>query len=399
MNRFAPLTAAALLACCGLAFAQTDGMKPAADQPAKDAAPKDTDTKPAPKPKAKESDVKRLIVGDAAPALQIEKWVKGEPVTGFEKGKVYVVEFWATWCAPCKLSMPHLTELQQQYKDKGLTIIGVASPGWRNTQTEVEDFVKEGSIPMGYTVAWDKGVASDEKDKNDKPVMLGATDNAYMKAARQSGIPRSFVIDGKGNLAWLGHPMELDYVLDEIVAGKWDYKESPIKIQEMKNEAARILDDADADPKAALKALGEFEVKYPKMAARMAEPKYDIQFGQGMYADAYKTGATVVDQYIAHKDAPALNKLAWNIVDPEGPVKDKQAGLDLAMKAATKAVELTNEKDGAILDTLARCYWLKGNKVKAIELQKKAIATLSKDDEENRSQLMEALKQYEGGSN
>lgn len=393
MKRFAPITAAALLACCGFAFAQTDAPKPAApaaDQPAKDAAPK---------AKAKEADVKRLIVGDAAPALQIEKWVKGEPVAGFEKGKVYVVEFWATWCAPCKASMPHLTELQQQYKDKGLTIIGVASPGWRNTQTEVEDFVKEGSIPMGYTVAWDKSVATEEKDKNDKPVMLGATDTAYMKAARQSGIPRSFVIDGKGNLAWLGHPMELDYVLDDIVAGKWDYKESPLKIQEMKNEASRLLDDAESDPKAALKALGEFETKYPKMAPRLATTKYELQLSQGLYAEAYKTGAVVVDQAVAHKDALTLNKISWGIVDPEGTVKDKQAGLDLAMRAATKAVEISNEKDAAILDTLARCYWLKGNKPKAIELQKKAISTLGKDDEEMRSQLQETLKEYEGGSN
>ncbi|HMN40871.1 MAG TPA: redoxin family protein [Phycisphaerales bacterium] len=390
MNRLAPITVAALLACCGFAFAQA----PTGDQTPPDGAPKG-----APRAKAKQADVKRLIVGDAAPELQIEKWVKGEPVTGFEKGKVYVVEFWATWCAPCKASMPHLTELQQQYKDKGLTIIGVASPGWRNTQTEVEDFVKDGTIPMGYTVAWDKAVATDEKDKNDKPVMLGATDSAYMKAARQSGIPRSFVVDGKGNLAWVGHPMELDYVLDDIVAGTWDYKESPAKIQQMKNEASRLLDDAETDPKGALAAMTEFEAKYPKMAPRLATTKYELQLSQGMYAEAYKTGATVVDQAVAHKDALSLNRLAWGIVDPEGSVKDKQGGLDLAMRAATKAVEITKEKDAAILDTLARCYWLKGNKVKAIDLQKRAISNLTKDEEEMRGQLQDTLKEYEGGSN
>jgi hypothetical protein len=242
-------------------------------------------------------------------------------------------------------------------------------------------------------------VATDDKDKNDKPVLLGATDQAYMKASRKSGIPTSFVIDGKGILAWVGHPMELDYVLDEIVAGKWDYKESPIKIQEMKNEASKLFDDAEADPKGALKSLADFEKKYPKMAPRMATTKYELQLSQGMYADAYKTGAAVVDQAIAQNDSASLNKIAWDIVDPEGTVKDKQGGLDLATRAATKAVEITKEKDAAIIDTLARCFWLKGNKMKAIELQKQAISVLTKDDEDMRGQLQETLKEYEGGSN
>src|SRR5262245_40700130 len=65
-----------------------------------------------------------LKVGDAAPALAIGDWVQGEPVTGFEKGKVYVVEFWATWCGPCRKSIPHLTKLQAENRE-AVTIIGI----------------------------------------------------------------------------------------------------------------------------------------------------------------------------------------------------------------------------------------------------------------------------------
>ena len=65
-----------------------------------------------------------LKVGDPAPPLKATKWVQGSEVASLEKGKVYVVEFWATWCGPCIVMMPHLGDLQREYKNQGVTIIG-----------------------------------------------------------------------------------------------------------------------------------------------------------------------------------------------------------------------------------------------------------------------------------
>ena len=52
-----------------------------------------------------------LIIGDPAPSLHVGKWIKGSPIQRFERGKIYVIEFWATWCRPCIAAMPRLSAL------------------------------------------------------------------------------------------------------------------------------------------------------------------------------------------------------------------------------------------------------------------------------------------------
>jgi len=64
-----------------------------------------------------------LNVGDPAPKLAVKEFVKGEPIAGLDKGKLYVVEFWATWCGPCRQTIPHLTELQKKYP--AITFLGI----------------------------------------------------------------------------------------------------------------------------------------------------------------------------------------------------------------------------------------------------------------------------------
>src|SRR5262249_5113827 len=63
-------------------------------------------------------------IGDPAPVLTVAEFIKGDAVDRFEKGKIYVVDFWASWGPPCKESIPRLSELQQ--KCASVVFIGVS---------------------------------------------------------------------------------------------------------------------------------------------------------------------------------------------------------------------------------------------------------------------------------
>lgn len=67
-----------------------------------------------------------LEVGEKLPKLAF-KDLAGKPVAASAlAGKVVIVDFWASWCAPCKQELPALEKLHQKYKDKGLVVIGVS---------------------------------------------------------------------------------------------------------------------------------------------------------------------------------------------------------------------------------------------------------------------------------
>ncbi len=139
-------------------------------------------------------------LGDAAYPLTGLTWVKGSPVT-IAPGKVYVVEFWATWCPPCRESIPHLTKLAKKYADN-VVFVGVSN----EEVSAVKPFVAEKGDEMNYHVA---------VDTTDKVA------NGYMTAFDQGGIPTAFIVNTEGKVVWLGHPMDLDNVLGQVVAGTY----------------------------------------------------------------------------------------------------------------------------------------------------------------------------------
>lgn len=318
-----------------------------------------------------------LVVGDKAPPLAVAKWVKGNEVTGFERGHVYVVEFWATWCGPCIRGMPHLTKLQKDFKDK-VTIIGVTRQDSRgNTLEAVEKMVAEKADVMGYTVAWD-----DESKTN----------QAYMRAAAQRFIPCAFVVDKEGRVAHITNNVsELDQVLAQIVEGTYDL-DAAVARYHAEAVKRKSLDDLEQavqkkDWAAGLRALERLEASDPQAAQAQAMLRFRVLTGAGR-PEAARVGAELLEK---HKDQPqALNQIAWFIVDPELGIRNPDT--NLALKAAARAAELTKEQDAAILDTLARVYFVKGDVKKAVELQGKAVNAATGKMKEDLAKVLDEYK-------
>ena len=201
MNKLSIVTVLALIGSAGLAIAEPEKKEvkqPETATPATKIQPVPKDEKKDNKKDDKKKVEAKLAVGSDAPKIEATKWVKGKEVKSFEKGKVYIVEFWATWCPPCVKSIPHLTEMAKKYPD--VTIIGMASserPGKDAKEDKrlegVEKFVKEQGDKMDYTVAYD----ADRK-----------MTAAWMQPAGQGGIPCAFIVNGEGKIAWIGNPLD-----------------------------------------------------------------------------------------------------------------------------------------------------------------------------------------------
>ena len=322
-----------------------------------------------------------LMIGDAAPQISIGKWIKGDAVESFAADQVYVVEFWATWCGPCLANMPHLASLQTEYGEK-VTFIGVTA----EDDDVVSEFMtqesrggKPWSEVLTYTIALDK----DRK-----------TNAAYMEAAGQNGIPCAFVVGKTGKVEWIGHPAAIDEPLKQIVDGTWDStkaradflaeRESADIIQQMAPKINAALQKGDF--KTGVELIDQLIEKFPENS-NFKNARFQFLLKGEMFDEANKTAAALLET--SKDDAMELNQLAWILATSvEGPGPD----LDLALTAASRAVELTESKNASILDTLSRVQFTKGNVEEAIATEKKALEIANADE---KKQFEDSLKEYE----
>ncbi|MCB9855831.1 MAG: TlpA family protein disulfide reductase [Phycisphaerales bacterium] len=271
-----------------------------------------------------------LEIGDDAPPLMIKKWVKGEKVKleDLKNREIVVIEFWATWCAPCRKSIPHLTELQEKFNKDRVRVIGVST---EDTST-VMNFVHGMGKKMEYTVAVD----------ND-----GKTSAALMTEFGVNGIPHAFIIDRKGKIAWHGHPMDEDF--------------------EEELESLVLKQPAPEDKK--LKEANRLQKEYFELA----------QKGDASKAELSKIGDQMIK--LGSNDKDFLVDVTNMIVKSK---KIKTRDLDTAKKAIETACELTENKVCEVIELRARVEYEMGDKKAALKYLREALSVCEDFDHEDK---------------
>lgn len=133
------------------------------------------------------------LQGEIAPEITIARWIDQQPVKLSDlRGRVVLLDFWATWCGPCIAAFPHLTDWHEKYKERGLIILGLTmyygQAEGQNVDKDyefgfLERFKKMHRLPYGLAVA-----ANEDNHRN-----YGV-----------QGIPTTIIIDRQGIVRYIG---------------------------------------------------------------------------------------------------------------------------------------------------------------------------------------------------
>ncbi len=304
-----------------------------------------------------------LKVGMKAPSLGSNaNFVQGSEVSDFKRGKTYVVEFWATWCGPCKRSIPHLNKMHKTMESEGLVIIGVSDEDERT----VKNFLRKQGDRMSYRIV------SDDRRRIYKD---------YMEAAGQRGIPCAFVVGPDGTIQHIGNPLmeEFDGVVKKVMRGRYNAK--LFKQAAPGLEAARTA-RKQRDWKQAVHYMSEIRKVDPTVFADLALDQYEmmlLDMDDARAANAFARQVATKDY--AHDAQFRIDLVQMIATDPAIPAEKRD--LDLALEIAN-TVRLDSSVDKAqSLSLLAVVHHARGDFEQAIKAQQEAyfMATPAKKQE------------------
>jgi thiol-disulfide isomerase/thioredoxin len=304
----------------------------------------------------------------------------------FEKGKAYLLDFWATWCGPCVASIPHIEHLHQKYKDQGLVVIG--QNVWEDDTSKISAFVEKVANKMTYRIALDS------QEAVAKP---------WLRAAGQNGIPVVILVGKDGNIAWIDHPEALsETVVEQVLAGTFDLAKEK-RLQQVRGKISGAYYEAFRKFQPAIKTrnwvdaqalLDRMKSIVPaddtEWRAVIRKQQFTLLVAKREDNEAIKLGESILTD--EKQNSGSANSLVWVIAHAENP---SVALLKFAEMCAMQANEATRGQHPRILENLARLHFRQGNRSEAIQRQEQAIDRATSPDEEKR--LRDGLAAYQKG--
>ncbi len=258
-------------------------------------------------------------VGDPAPEIQAGYWVNSPPLRlEALRGRIVIVEFWATWCPPCRTSIPHLNKLHQTYGKQGVVIVGLT----REPADRVKPFARE--IGMAYPVGGDS-----------------QSGGAY----GVRGIPHAFIVDPSGKVVWRGHPMAN---LDEALEAQIEKTPPTMMTAKEKAVALAMLDRADA-------ALAEDDLaKAAGVLAKVERPDDDPAVRK-RFAETRAALTERVEQAIAEAEKKIEAKAFYDAAAALSRLMKATAGTEASAKAKARLEALLADPEArAAIETTRR---------------------------------------------
>ncbi|KAG9300018.1 hypothetical protein G9A89_009746 [Geosiphon pyriformis] len=158
-----------------------------------------------------------MSLGMICPLIDDLTFIKGDPIIlggslpTDGSHSIMVVEFWATWCLPCRETIPHLTKVQAKYRDRGVKVLGITN---EKKEDQVIEFVNEKGDQMDYSVAIDR-------QKTAKKALLKTFLAGLFKPSGSPGIPTAFILVNN-KVMWCGQPVldeEFEQILEKAAHG------------------------------------------------------------------------------------------------------------------------------------------------------------------------------------